>query len=79
MQQPPTSSSSEVASSVASREVQADRSIDRVSVGPLHDVDRRGDRSPQDRRRQQTTYSLGAYHHQWEVTSHLGIVGGLPG
>jgi hypothetical protein len=27
------------------REVQADRSLDRVSAGPLHDVDRRGDRS----------------------------------
>jgi hypothetical protein len=32
------------------REVQADRSLDRVSAGPLHDVDRRGDRSPQGRR-----------------------------
>jgi hypothetical protein len=27
------------------REVQADRSLDRVSAGPLHDVNRRGDRS----------------------------------
>jgi hypothetical protein len=37
-------------SPVHSREVQADRSLDQVSAGPLHDVDRRGDRSPQGRR-----------------------------
>jgi hypothetical protein len=33
------------------QEVQADRSVDRVSAGPLHDVDRRGDMLPQGRRR----------------------------
>jgi hypothetical protein len=32
------------------REVQADRSLDRVSTEPLYDVDRIGDRSPQDHR-----------------------------
>jgi hypothetical protein len=32
------------------REVQADRSLDRVSTEPLYDVDRRGDRSPQGHR-----------------------------
>jgi hypothetical protein len=32
------------------REVQEDHSLDRVSAGPLHDVDRRGDRSPQGHR-----------------------------
>ena len=32
------------------REVQADRPLGQVSVGPLHDVDRGGDRSPQGRR-----------------------------
>jgi hypothetical protein len=61
------------------REVQADRSVDRVSAIPLCDVDQRGDRSPQGHRRQQTTDSLRAYHHRREATSHSGIVGGLPG
>jgi hypothetical protein len=51
-------------SSDASREVQENRSLDRVFVGPLHDVDRRGDRSPQGRRWRRTTTSLGAYHRR---------------
>jgi hypothetical protein len=38
------------------------RSIE--SAGPLHDIDRRGDRSPQG--------------HRWEGTSHSGTVGGMP-
>jgi hypothetical protein len=61
------------------REVQADRSLDRVSAGLLHDVDRRRDRSPQGRRWRRTTASLGAYHRWRKVTSHSGTVGGLPG
>jgi hypothetical protein len=61
------------------REVQADRLLNRVSAGPLRDVDRRGDRSPQGRRWRRTTASLGAYHRRREVTSHSGTVGGLPG
>jgi hypothetical protein len=48
------------------------RSLDRVSTGPLHDVDQRGDRSPQGRRWRRTTASLEAYHRRREVTSHSG-------
>jgi hypothetical protein len=58
---------------------QITRSLDRVSTGPLHDVNRRGDRSPQGRRWRRTTTSLRAYHRRREATSHSGTVGGLPG
>jgi hypothetical protein len=66
-------------SSVASPKVQADRSLNRVSAGPLNDVNQRGDRSPEGRRRRRTTTSLRAYHRRRKVTSHSEIVGGLPG
>jgi hypothetical protein len=55
------------------------RSLDRVSARPLHDDDRRGDRSSQGGRRRRTTGSLWAYHYRREATSHSGAVGGLPG